>query len=271
MFGLGVAIIGYACVAPLWFALHLWLSPTVVDPQDYQLIVDVPVRLALAPVSILLGFGVPSLLMCLPAPNILSFEAKQTWTGIQQGWSIWIGITHLILTSFATSRDARAAALTESDKRSKSINYLRQAYAFSIVSSAGSHLAAWSLSLLAYAFPVLFSPTYLPQLQPARIFVPVLPFGQHEVKVLADGALWFLQWDILVGVAATLIWGLTLRVAVNHEQATPRQLVMGAFGTAITTLILGPCGSAAVALWSRDELVFRRSNAEGDGAARKNK
>ncbi|EXJ93081.1 hypothetical protein A1O3_01637 [Capronia epimyces CBS 606.96] len=264
LFGLAVAIIGYACVAPLWFALHLLVSPAAVDPQEYRLLVDTPVKLALAPVSILLGFGLPSLLMCLPAPSLISFETKQTWTGIQQGWSIWIGITHLVLTSFATSLDSRATALTESDKKAKTVKYLRQAYAFAIVSSAGSHLAAFSLSLLAYAFPVLFSSTYLPQLQPDRIFVPVLPFGPHEVKVLADGALWFLQWDILVGVSATLIWGLTLRVAAKQERATLVQILVGAIKIAIASLVLGPCGTAAVALWGRDELVFRRSNAAED-------
>ncbi|EXJ91286.1 hypothetical protein A1O1_04396 [Capronia coronata CBS 617.96] len=269
LFGVGVAIIGYACVAPLWFALHLGLSPAVVDPQDFQLIVDVPVRLAIVPISILVGFGLPSLLMCLPAPTVVSFETKQTWTGIQQGWSIWIGLTHLILTSIATGRDPRAGSLTESDKRAKTVKYLRQAYAFSIACSAASHLTAWSLSLLAFAFPVLFSPTYLPQFQPAKVFLPVLPFGQHDVKVLADGALWFLQWDILVGVSATLLWGLTLRVAAKREHATLIQTLVEAIKVSLVTLVLGPCGTAAVAIWGRDELVFQRSDAQVSTTAKK--
>jgi hypothetical protein len=271
LLGVGVAVVGYACVAPLWFALHLWLSPTVLDPEDFNLIVDVPVKLAVAPISILVGFGVPSLLMCLPAPNLVSFETKQTWTGIQQGWSIWIGITHLVLTSIATSRDPRATSLTESDKRAKTIKYLRLAYAFSIVCSAGSQLTAWSLSLLAYVFPVLFSAKYLPQLQPSRIFIPVLPFGHHDVKVLADGALWFLQWDIIVGVSATLVWALSVRVAARRAQATPPELLIEAVKIAVVTLLLGPCGTAAVSLWSRDELVFRQSNAEESVTAKKHK
>lgn len=263
LFGLGVAIVGYACVAPLWFALHLWISPTVNKPQDYQLYVGSPIKIALVPISIMVGFGLPSVLMCLPAPNLVSFETKQTWTAIQQGWSIWIGITYSILTRIALNRDQRASILTEADKKAKSIKYLRQAYAFAILSSAGSHLAAFSLSLLAFAFPVLFSSTYLPQLQPERIFVPVVPFGQPEVKTLADGALWFLQWDIVVGVAATLLWGLTLRTTAKHEQVTLAKVVIGAIKTGATVLFLGPCGTAAVAVWGRDELVFRRSDHNG--------
>jgi hypothetical protein len=262
LLGVGVAIVGYACVAPLWFAFHLWTSSTVSDPKDYQLYVDAPVKIALVPISILVGFGAPSILMCLPAPTLVSFETKQTWTGIQQGWSIWIGLTQLILTIIALNVDQRASILTEADKRLKTVRYLRLAYPFAILSSAGSHLAALSLSTLAYLFPVLFSAKYLPQLQPDRVFVPVVPFGQPQVQTLADGALWFLQWDIIVGVSAALLWALTLRVAAKHEQATIAQSLVGAAKIALLTALLGPCGTAAVAVWGRDELVFGHANAE---------
>ncbi|KIW14707.1 hypothetical protein PV08_07491 [Exophiala spinifera] len=264
LFGVGVAIVGYACVAPLWFALHLWLSPTATNPKDYQLIVDVPVKLAIVPISILVGFGLPSLLMCLPAPSVVSFETKQTWTAIQQGWSIWIGITQFILTTAAIILDQRASILTEADKRAKTIKYLRRAYAFAILSSASSHLGAWTLSLLAYAFPVLFSAEYLPQLQPAHIFVPVWPFGPHKVTVLADGALWFLQWDIVVGVTSALLWGLTLRASAKQGKTTAFQFFVEAVKIGVLAAVLGPCGAAAVALWARDEIVFGKSNAKND-------
>ncbi|KAJ9605362.1 hypothetical protein H2200_010019 [Cladophialophora chaetospira] len=262
LFGIGVAIVGYACVAPLWFAIHLWSSSTVTNPKDYHLYVDVPIKIALVPISILVGFGLPSVLMCLPAPTLVSFDTKQTWTGIQQGWSIWIGLTHLILTTIALMIDQRASILTESDKKLKSARYLRSAYAFAIMSSAGSHLAALSVSGLAYLFPVLFSASYLPQLQPERVFVPVVPFGQPQVKTLADGALWFLQWDIIVGVSAALLWGLTLRVAAKHEKATFGQTVVGIIKIGLLTALIGPAGAAAVAVWGRDELVLGRSEAE---------
>jgi hypothetical protein len=262
LFGVGVAIVGYACVAPLWFALHLWLSPTAVDPKDYQLIVDVPVKLAIAPISTLIGFGVPSLLMCLPAPNIISFEAKQTWAAIQQGWSIWIALVQFAATVVVLSVDQRASILSESDKRAKTIKYLRWAYLVAIVSSAGAHAVAKVVPWATVAFPTLFSPAYVSQLQPDKVFVPAVPFGPHPVKVLADGALWFLQWDVIVGVSSTLLWGVTLRVAAKHEQATPFQSLIGIVKIAIYSVLLGPCGAAALALWDRDELVFRRANTE---------
>lgn len=256
LFGVGVAIVGYACVAPLWFAYHLWASPTVTKPKDYQLYVDSPVKIGLTPISILVGFGLPSLLMCLPAPTVVSFDTKQTWTAIQQGWSLWIGLTQFVLTVIALTVDQRASILSESSKKSQSMGYLRLAYAFSIMSSAASHLAPLTLSLLAYVFPVLFSTTYLPQLQPGRIFVPVVPFGQPQVKTLADGALWFLQWDIVVGVSSALVWGVSLRIASQHGKTSVIQTVVGVIKTATLAALLGPCGAAAVAVWGRDEMVF---------------
>ncbi len=89
-----------------------------------------------------------------------------------------------------------------------------------------------------------------------------MPFGPHKVRVLADGALWFLQWDVLVGVFSTLLWGVSLRVAAKHEPATPLQVLVGTIKIAILSVLLGPCGTAAVALWGRDELVFRRADAD---------
>jgi len=260
LFGISVAIVGFACVAPLWFAIHLWSSPTVVNPKDYQLIVGQPIELAIAPISIILGFGLPSLVMCLPAPDLISFESKQTWAGIQQGWAIWIGLVQLALTAIVMSVNQKATILTDADKKVKTIKYLRRAYAFALASSAGAHLASWSLPLLAYAFPVLFSPTYLPQLQPSRIFVPVVPFGSEQVKTLADGALGFLQWDLITGTVATLLWGLTLRIYAKNEVATPIQWIIGLVKVAVIATLVGPAGAAVIAIWGRDELVFAHSD-----------
>jgi len=88
--------------------------------------------------------------------------------------------------------------------------------------------------------------------------MPEMPFGSHKVSTLADGALPFLQWDIVVGVTATLLWGLTLRVAAKHEQASPFQILAVAIRLGIVAIALGPCAAAAVALWIRDEMVFKK-------------
>ena len=115
------------------------------------------------------------------------------------------------------------------------------------------------LTALAHLFPVLFSRTYLPQLQPTQVFLPVNPFNTHaHAKTLADGALWFLQWDFYTGVAATLVWGLTLLRGSNGGKLSATAILKSAF----LSLVLGPAGAAVAAVWERDERVF--SSADGN-------
>ncbi|RVX70362.1 hypothetical protein B0A52_05861 [Exophiala mesophila] len=263
LLGLGVAVIGYACVTPLWFILHLWTSPTVVRPKADHLLVNIPIMLAIIPFSISIGFGLPSVLMTLPAPSFITFETKQIFAAIQQGWALWIGISQFSLSTLAMILDPAASVLDEEEKRVKTIKYLRRVYLFSILSSSVPHLAGLSLSLLAYAFPVLFSPTYLPQLQPQQVYWPVNPFSSQQVRTLPEGALWFLQWDLIVAVAANLVWGMSVGASGREQRSTTAQTLIGLGQTVITTLVLGPSAAVAFSLWTRDELVFRSSTAVG--------
>jgi len=263
--------IGFACIAPIWMAIHLSTSPTVVDPKDFRLIINEPFKLAIAPVSVALGYGIPSVIMCLAAPTVISFETKQTWAGIQQLWPIWIAITQFVLESVVSAFDSMVWVNTEADKKAKSIKYLRRVYVFAILSSVSGHAISWGISLLAYAFPILFNTKFVAELQPSNIFLPVVPFGDRQAATLADGALWFLQWDVVTGTSAVLLWALTLRTTAKHEDATPLQWVIGMVKVGVIATVLGPAGAAVVAIWGRDELVWQRSAAADAQSAAKKK
>ena len=117
------------------------------------------------------------------------------------------------------------------------------------------------LTTFAHLFPVLFSRTYLPQLQPAQVFLPVNPFNTHtHAKTLADGALWFLQWDFYTGVAATLVWAMTLLRGSTGGKLSASTILK----TALLTLCLGPAGAAVAAVWERDERVFSQADGKKD-------
>ena len=262
IFGLAVAIIGYACVAPLWFAYHLAFSSTVVNPDPFELSIESPLKTTLAPLAIMIGFGLPSVIMTLPAPAILSFETKQLWTGIQQGWPLWIALAQLGLTFAVSFFDPSSSVYSEEQKKTKATRSLRLAYIFGLLCSAGAHLTVWSMCLLAYAFPVLFAAPYNKQLLPANVLAPINPFAPLQAQTLADGALWFLQWDTIVGVVSTAIWGLALRTTAKHESASIGQWISGLIKVTIIALAVGPCGAAVVAIWGRDELVNKRAAEE---------
>ena len=249
-------------------AIHLWTSPTVVDPDIDDLVVS-PVQLAVAPVSVLVGYGIPSFIMCLAAPTWISFEAKQAWAGIQQAWPVWIAIAQALISSSVAVINPMVSVETEDKKKEKTLKYLRQAYLFAVLSSVTGHLTSWGLSLLAYIFPVLFSAGYLPMLQPSRIFKPAWPFPPARADTLADGALWFLQWDSLTGTSAVFLWALTLRIAAKKESGTLPQWILGLVKMGVLVVALGPAGAGVVAMWGRDELVFRRWAEEKDKSREK--
>ena len=271
VFGLAVAIVGFACVAPVWFALHLWQSPTVIDPKPHQLLVESPFQIAIAPLSTLLGFGLPSLIMCLPAPQILSFETKQLWTGIQQGWPIWIALSQLSLTVLISALKPDTAIIASDELKSKVLKNLRACYVFALSFGASAHLIVWFFCMLAQLFPVLFAAPYDRQLLPSNVLVPVNPFGDYQAKTLADGALPFLQWDTIVGVVSVAVWGFTVRTLAKHETATFGQILSGIIKIAILSSFVGPAGAAVVSIWARDELVLNRSATETKPVAKKSK
>jgi hypothetical protein len=238
-------------------AIHLLTSPTVHDPDVDDLVVN-PVQLAVAPFSIILGYGIPSVMMCLPAPAKTSFDAKQGWAGTQQLWPLWIAITQIILSTLVAVFDPMVNVVTEDERKAKTLKYLRYAFTFALTSSTAGHLTSWSLCLLAYAFPVLFSDKYAAMMQPLLVFWPVWPFGSRQAETLADGALWFLQWDLITSGAAVLLWAYTLRVGVEGREVSSWQWATGLTLAAIVAVFVGPVGSAVLALWARDEIVIGR-------------
>jgi hypothetical protein len=256
---LGVLLqnIGFGCIAPIWMAIHLATSPTVLNPDVDELVVS-PLQLAVAPISILIAYGVPSIMMCLPAPAKISFDAKQGWTGAQQLWPIWIAIAQVILTTVVAIFNPMVNVITEDARKTKTLTYLRYAYAFALVASTAGHLTSWGLSLLTYAFPGLFAQKYESIMLPWDVFWPVWPFGPRQADTLADGALWFLQWDLITSTAAVLLWTFTLRVGVEGRQTQLWQWIAGLTLSAIISVFVGPVGAAVLSLWARDEIVFGR-------------
>jgi hypothetical protein len=266
LLGLAVAIVGFAVVAPLYFAFQLYASPNVKSPAGHNLLPADPLSVILIPATILTGFGLPSLLMTLPAPAVLSFDTKQLWTGIQQGWTLWIYLATIALTITASALDPQMYAASTGATRAKIIKNLRRAYVFALASAASAHLLPLLICSLATLFPPLFAAPYRVQLQLSNVFYLANPFGNLKAASLADGALWFLQWDTFVGVLSVLLWGLTLRFAASEGQPNKTEWALEVAKTGLIALAVGPTAAAVVAVWARDESIFRQERlAVGSG------
>ena len=255
--GLAVAIVGFACVAPLMFAYQLASSATVHAPHAHALIPENPLSVALIPVGIMLGFGLPSLIMTFPAPSVLSFETKQLWTGIQQGWTVWILLATALLTIVISGGDPSTQYGSTAGTQAKTLKNMRRAYIFALASGAAGHLLPLLITSMATLFPALFAAPYNAQLQLSNVYGLVSPFGDLYAQSLADGALWFLQWDTFVGVASVSLWAFTLRAAGKRLEPTFSEWVVAAFKALAVVLALGPTAYAVIAIWSRDEMELR--------------
>ncbi|KAL9623311.1 MAG: hypothetical protein Q9160_002418 [Pyrenula sp. 1 TL-2023] len=261
--------VGFAIFAPLWMVLQLVQSPTVEGEKVQDLLAD-PVQVILAPISVVIGYIIPSVLMCLAAPTKISFATKDTWTAFQQGWPFWIYISQHILT-FVTQIFSSYDTGFNEENIPLVRRRLRLAYGFAIISSATGHLISGFLCLLAYAFPIVFNPSFARALQPSHVFQPEPPLPSAKAANLGDGALWFLQWDSIIGTASVLVWALSLRFKARRQEPTSLQWTRDIVLAILASCFVGPAGCAVIAMWSRDEMVFKRHEAKKELSLRKTK
>ena len=257
IFGLAVAIVGYACIAPLWFLWHLSTSKVVSQPRDWNVVLDQPAKLSLVPFATMIGFGIPSMMMTIPAPLYQSFETKLNWTAVQQGWPLWIYLAQKGLEAIMSRKEPMISMRTEKQKRVETVKYMRRAYLFALTTSAGAHLLYVGAGLTTYLLPGVLSTKLQVQLYPDTFIIPVNPFGDDKASNLANGALWFLQWDLIVGVLSTMIWGIAVRLSAIGQQDDFGSWVRALVKYGALSAAVGPSGAAVIALWGRDELALK--------------
>ncbi len=83
---------------------------------------------------------------------------------------------------------------------------------------------------------------------------------------MAEGALWFIQYDYIVTSWAFLLWSVSLKLACvgNGSDPTVLQIALQ-FGAALArAALLGPMGCAASLIWERDEALMRLADRSQD-------
>lgn len=200
--------------------------------------------------------------MTLPAPSILSYENKQLLTAIQQFWPISIYLSQKILETIAQSVNPMLSLRTERQKRDETVKYMRRAYLFALSSSALGHMTYTALGLTAWLMPSILSSKLRHQLAPENFLIPVNPFADVKASSLADGALWFLQWDLILGVLSTLIWAIAVRLSMSGRVDGFGAWIRALVKYGGISLVVGPVGAAVVAVWGRDEIVLGEEKEE---------
>jgi len=260
--GFFIQNISYTVTVPLYLFLHLLTSPTAKLSKNNSNVLLIPgLDLAIVPISLFLGYIIPSILMCLP----VSMAAHQQFIAFWQLFPIWTVIIHSGLRFFASRLFKRE---TSAPTKSLEESYLDSAapiYRFVFALCMITHIPVIAIIFLSPTTLRGFSPTLTRLLQSSfsDVFIPYGLDGNHKVSGLAAGALTFLQWDIYVGSIAFLIW-----MSALYREAAKQSTIGGSCNRIIWwklawkipayMLISGPVGANAVLLWERDAILRQK-------------
>ena len=256
VWGLAIQFGAFALFGSIYALVHLATSPLVSSRKadDYE--VDT-VSTSTFPISLIIGFGLPSVLLALPAPSVLTYDQKQTFIAIWQVFPIWVEALQLVL-PFLVSTLLQGTPKTRTSPPRQTMWALRLVYAFALAAAGITRVTTIMLSLTSKLFPALFAPEYRGVLDPSRVFVVESFFPSKKMKSIGEGAGQFLQYDEMTGSAALVIWSIALYLNIALRKSESGSWVALKTVSAFTASIalFGPSGSALCFIWARDELVL---------------
>lgn len=258
IFGIIAQLATFAVAAPLYCGFQLAVSSTSSRPNVHSIAIPRAVLHAL-PFIFVIGYAVPSGLMLLRTPDVVSFDQKQIIIALWQPWPVYISVmatlAHFLLSPFTRNGNSSSSRCSPALQMAPP---LRRVYAFAFANAAIGHVAAWTVSIASAVVPVLFNKRFVDALHPARVFGVSFPSSSSARRVVSvgEGVHAFLQWDFLIGSTGVLLWAATLYV-LAHRQILGKVSWIG-LGVKIALLVLvaGPVATAVELVWERDELVI---------------
>lgn len=261
IFGLILQNITFAATIPIYLFIHLLTSPVAsLFPGKHasSVLLVSSADLEILPFSMILGYIVPSVLMALPAPSIVSPTLHQQFIALWQPFPLWTAIIQfsakIIYPVFAKSNN-------QADSLGKSyLSAAKYTYGFVLVFCIITHLPVLAITALP---PSTFENSAaelirLSQSDLYGVYVPHLPVLGLKFSSLAEGVQNFLVWDLYVGLTAVLLW--TTLMYRNATVATANWLSWPklVFKIIAWSLVSGPMGAAAILLWERDAIVSQK-------------
>lgn len=253
-------LVTYGCGMPLYGLVHLWNSLSALSAgkgfgkqteiRNIEALRDLPL-------SVLIGYGIPTVLMSIPFGNNL---LHQWFGGAWQGHPIWIVLLQL-LTRILRNQLNRKSTRSEQDTASSLVSVdgpyssrLRnRAYLFAFGTAAVTHVASLAIVGSRTLFPSLFSQWARDTITFRSTYQPPPFWANAPMKSMATAVLNFFQYDLYGGSTASIVWSLTLYLRSRRTQLGLRQ------GLSLFCKMLGSCivaGPSAVLvflMWSRDE------------------
>lgn len=247
--GLLGQLLGLGFVSPSFYALSLITRNSSWDTSDFNVAEEV---LWTIPISVTIGLGGSWALAALPAPTILSLNQKVNLVRLWEVFPCLIYVTQRVLAPL--TRLILKWTGQHDGQRHQALHY---AYAFGLFWSTVTYWYSLAMVLTATVFPSVFTPEVANVWNLRLIYGLTNPFALgNPLPSIAEGQLWFVQWDYWLISVACFVWALSLRLDLVTASATLlglKAIVQGLF----YALVLGPVGAAVVMTWERDTLLLK--------------
>ncbi|KAI4764439.1 hypothetical protein E4T52_03342 [Aureobasidium sp. EXF-3400] len=201
------------------------------------------------------GIIIPTILMSLHAPTLVSVEQKVDLIRLWQFFPLLFRLGQRVWTSFVFVRlDSVRDELAEKSPRTQRQAF-RRVYIFGLCCAAIPHIGTLAVSAMSLVRPTFFANNISAEFHPTNLFIPVSPFPGKQASTLGEGAHWFLQWDMTLMFISYLVWAYFAAVKVIYPNSGvfSAQLILRLAGW---SLLFGPMGAAMLAIWERDDIVF---------------
>jgi hypothetical protein len=243
-----------AVVGPWYAVVYLAVSPLIAGlppaRQAHESLTH-PLRMFILPLSLVVGYLVPAILMGLSSPKLVSNDFRQMAI---VSWNVFPILVSLIQTVLSSLCVVLGLSTKDASSPFDHLNAIRFANACALIVSTTSHIAIVSLSAITVVFPFVFEPEYVKEFSPRAVMAP--PIFSTAVSSLGQGVRTFMLWDQIFAYGTMLILaGLQLHPVISVSMRTFRPIWTAVF-VAFCALVAGP-GSACLALnWMQDELLF---------------
>ena len=247
----------YAVIIPIWSIIYLSTSPIVSSRRVSDFLVDVP-NLAGIAVSMILGFGLPIVLMSLPAPSVIDQDLKQWGITMWQLFPLWVSILQGVVPYLLPWLGMASGAPT-----SRKLFSMRVLYAGLIITAGIGQVSTFTLIGLSEYFPNLFAPEYVGAFNHLKVLKPVAISPSTKMSSIGAGALVLFQYDINIGTLSMALWSTALFVNTYRKGSTSVNVLLMIIGGIILRLLVGPLGYVTACIWARDELIVADAETEG--------
>lgn len=220
-------------------------------------LVDVS-NLAAIPISLILGYVLPTILMSLPAPSIIDYDLKQCLMTFWQFFPIWVSVLQGVVPYLLPiSEEASEAPNT------RMLRWMRVLYAGLLATAGIGQASTMTLMATSKFLPGLFAPEFVGVFNPSNVFLPAAVIPSIKMPSIGAGTLLLLQYDQLIGSTSMALWSTVLFVNTYRKGASNRSMALIVSEGVMMMALTGPLGYTTACIWARDELITAEAEVDG--------